>query len=249
MVLKVLSEVLVKLQPLVESNIIRPRKANPWVISPSIYTQNEEKVLCRLQIDELLDVYDIEVNTQKELGNYWRRGHCSPSCAFACAAPLKVGVEVTRLFYDKLRGDGWQHGSPYMNDLAVSRKRTVSENKSKCTKLVAAGDHPEGPRIKRPRHFSQAETNPQDTTPSEEESVRREGDREDLGEPSVKATKSDDAKVNKQQWDVWSVENFEPEGKVAAKVCIPGTYCQKLHGNLFSCLRKVAMRWYRKRIL
>ena len=29
-------------------------------------------------------------------------------------------------------------------------------------------------------------------------------------ELSVKATKSDDAKVNKRQWDLWSVDNFVP---------------------------------------
>ena len=82
----------------------------------------------------------------------------------------------------------------------------------------------------------EAETNPWDTGPSEEKTIRQEGDCEELGEPSVKATKSNEAKVNEQQWDVWSVENFEPKGEGTAKVCIPGTYCRDLLGKLFNCL-------------
>ena len=51
--------------------------------------------------------------------------------------------------------------------------------------------------------------------------------------PSVKATKSDDAEVNEQQWDIWSMDSFNSVSDVAAKVCIMGTYSPKRHGRLF----------------
>ena len=86
---RVPGELLIKRDPLREHHLIKPCKTNPWVVAPSVFAPNKEKVLRRLQINKLLDVYNMEVATQKELSNYWCRSHCSPSCAFAQAAPLK----------------------------------------------------------------------------------------------------------------------------------------------------------------
>ena len=125
---RVSRKLLTEQRPLLESNLIEPCKTTLWVVAPSVFRSNDEKVICRLQIDELLDVYDMEVLTQKGLGNYWRRGHCSPSCTFARAVPLKVGIKVTCLFYDKLRRDDLPNDSLPVNDLAESCKRSVSDN-------------------------------------------------------------------------------------------------------------------------
>ena len=67
--------------------------------------------------------------------------------------------------------------------------------------------------------------------------------------PSVKAAKSNDAKVDIQQWDRWSVESFRPRNESPAMVCIPGSYCDARHGRLFDSLRRLALRWYRRNTL
>ena len=56
--------------------------------------------------------------------------HCAPSCAFAFAAPLKVLMEVGRLFYGKLRDDGWPTGLPPVNEPTQSQKRGCNEIKT-----------------------------------------------------------------------------------------------------------------------
>ena len=74
-------------------NLMELGSIAPWVKALSVFTPNGELVLQRLQVDELLDVYDVEVITQRKLGRHWQLGHCLPSCAFASAAPLKVAIE------------------------------------------------------------------------------------------------------------------------------------------------------------
>ena len=130
---RVTSELLAERKPLVESNLIDPCDTTSWVVAPSVFTSGDEKVIRRLQIDELLDVYEVEVVTQKELDKYWRCGHCLPSCAFAPAAPLKIGIEATRLFYQKLRYDDSSIDLPSENDFARPRKRSANDTSLEIT--------------------------------------------------------------------------------------------------------------------
>ena len=99
---KVTEAVIKERNPLEINNLLDPAIISLWVIAPSVFTKDGEKVMRRLQVDELLDVYDVEVLTQRELGKHWRCGQCSSSGAFALAAPLKVAIEASRLFYSKL---------------------------------------------------------------------------------------------------------------------------------------------------
>ena len=65
----------------------------------------------------------------------------------------------------------------------------------------------------------------------------------------MKATKSNDVKVNEQQWDVWSVNNYHPGPGETAQVCIPGSYCSTKHGKLFEGVCCLAILWYQHKIL
>ena len=221
-------------------------------MAPSVFTANDEKVIRRVQVDEPLDVYDVEILTQKELGNYWRLGHCSPSFAFARAAPLKVGIEAARLFFGKLRENDALSGQPCLNDLAQSRKRQVSEQgKEDQLKLIESShDHsPTGSSIKRAKRESTLVTDGRLKAGIDGGQIKVEHLTASQTGPSVKATKSDDAEVNERQWDEWSVDSFASVGEESAKVCVAGTYSSKLHGRFFRGLRSLALRWYRKRIL
>ena len=109
-------------------NLVDPEVTSPWIKSPSVFSKDGELVMRRLQIDELLDVYNTEVTTQRELGTCWRSSHCTPSYAFAFAAPLKVLMEIGQLFYHKLIDDGWPITFPPVNESTSTRKRRCEEN-------------------------------------------------------------------------------------------------------------------------
>ena len=210
-------------------------------------------MLCRLQIDELLDIYDTEVSTQKELGRCWRASYCSPRCAFVGAAPLKVLMEVGRLFYGKLDEDGWAVCSAPVNENGDPRKRghiDLTVLSSTGVGSLSSSEVTEGQASKRPRLHSGTTSLCSD---AEYVSVAvttgdQEGVVESLG-PAVKATKNDDAKVVPKQWDIWSVDNFQPVNSKSGMVCVAGSYCEHQHGHLFDCLQGLAVRWYRKRTL
>ena len=125
---KVSPELLKLRKPLSGSNLILPGNNVPWVRAPSVFTEGDELVVRWLQIDEMLDIYDVEVATQKELGTCWRLGQWSPSYAFTNAAPLKVLMAVGRLFYNRLRLDGMPLGLPRVNENAASHKRAIVES-------------------------------------------------------------------------------------------------------------------------
>ena len=66
-------------------NLIDPKVVSPWVKAPSVFTTKDgEFIRRRLQVDELLDIYNAEVITQRELGNCWRSSLCSKLCFFFC---------------------------------------------------------------------------------------------------------------------------------------------------------------------
>ena len=164
-------------------------------------------------MDELLDVYDVEVLTQRELGKHWRRGQYSSSGAFALAAPLKVAIEASHLFYSKLQCDGWGSSSVPVNDLIGARKRSNSDERD----TISTGSDMENdstscrtPRSKKIKILSgELVFSKEPPTGYLANAVNGLVDQDSsLVKLSVKATKSDDTKVNEKQWDIWSVHNF-----------------------------------------
>ena len=131
-----------------------------------------------------------------------------------------------------------------MNDLAKSRKRSVIDNnlesKTSCNNLTNTiyGDRPS---IKRPRQSIERATEVHETSASTDGEMQLKSNSNKQTGPSVKATKSDDAEDNEQQWDVWSVDSFRPSSEETAKVCIVGTYSPEQHGKLFQGLCRIAM--------
>ena len=179
-------------------------------------------------MDELLDVYDVEVLTQRELGKHWRLGQCSLSCAFALAAPLKVAIEASRLFYSKLQSDRWGAHLLPVNDLIGAHKRANSDERDAISRAHKRANSDERDAIST---GSDVDNNPTSyRTPRSKKIKILSGELVFSKEPptgylanavnglvdqdsslvklSVKATKSDDTKVNEKQWDIWSVHNF-----------------------------------------
>ena len=70
--------------------------------------------------------------------------------------------------------------------------------------------------------------------------------------PSQIAAKRDDAPVDVENWDRWSVDNFRPpesdKGR-APLVCKAGSYSRDHHGRLFDALRAILLRRVRRNAL
>ena len=94
------------------------------MVTTSFFAGNEP-VIQKVQSDELMDAYDMEVSLQKALGSFWRRGYISSSLAFVHTAPLKVLAILGRSFFGKLWDNGWINAETSGYDKAVSQKRAV----------------------------------------------------------------------------------------------------------------------------
>ena len=74
-------------------------------------------------------------------------------------------------------------------------------------------------------------------------------------ETGVKAVKNDDAKVDEDGWDIWSVNSFELmvsntlDVVCSAKVCVIGSFSKKNHGRFFIAWRLLMYRVYRRRLI
>ena len=158
---------------------------------------------------------------------------------------MKVVVEATPLFYDKLREDGWADPLQSVHDSTSALKRANADTivHTDCNGTDTCHDTPTH-KDKCPRVSLEAS--------SRSSLGRKAGDMpqmitklpEETNGPSVKAAKNNDAKVKEQQWDVWSVNNFYSESGEIAKICIPGSYCTLKHGKLFGSLCCLALCWY-----
>ena len=68
--------------------------------------------------------------------------------------------------------------------------------------------------------------------------------------PSVKATKNDDAQVDPTQWNLWCVDQFDPEDLDSTPlVCVAGSFSEEKHGRLFKAMRSWMHKLYRRRVL
>ena len=160
---------------------------------------------------------------------------------------MKVAIELGHLFFNKLQSDGWLSSSPPVNDLIESCKRPNDDNRV----LNLTGNENEG-------HYEclgvaatskKVKVTPLNGVVGEEGhdpeinvlSTSKELPSGSLTELSVKATKSDNAKVNERQWGIWSVNNFVPAHNSTSKICVSGTYCATNHGRLFKDLQALAL--------
>ena len=125
-----------------------------------------------------------------------------------------------------------------VNDLIGACKRVDGNDRDKSSAgIEVAVDHSllRMPKNKKLKSGSKAEQLKEETTSLDPvlDLTAKIIQATHLDGPSVKATKSDGATVNEQQWNIWSVDNFKPPGAAVAKVCIPGSYCATKHGQLF----------------
>ena len=181
---------------------------------------------------ELMLAYDVEEGVQRALVSYAKHTNVQLTREFVMEAPLKVlhTVSQIRNKWDAKAGLGLNQ-------------------ESKCEDLRGGVKEPSGIR-KRMREDKEGEGTP----------AKQSCQQEPLTEGSTKgssqvATKNDDAPVDVSDWDIWTVNKFEPlavvysKGKVNARVmfkennpatalvCVSRTYNPEMHGCLFDALQ------------
>ena len=198
-----------------------PRVKSVAVEFGSVF-KHDQLVLRKITDREMMEVYDLEIPTQKALQAFWAAEGVTASRAFCSAAPAK-------LLRSAARAALLVSGSVTILDLGVDNRKEKPDLTTK-----AAGVR-----------FDPAEV-PRFGYEADPAAANGSG----TAKPDVKAVKSDDAKVDSSQWDLWCVNHFDAENlSKPPLVCIPGSYSDAKHGRLFSALRGWMHRIYRRRVV
>ena len=201
----------------------------PWknkrcqVRTTSVFTK-DELIDRLLTIKEWMDIYDIELLTQASLLKLQSKresGECSLS--FISQIPIKV---LRMIAMSVVEGDL----SPIENDRFD--EKSLDSCDSNATILV--------------NNISNINIDDDDSVGSlDGQSLAGEAS---VGSATDVAARPDDAEADIQDWDKWSVESFTPIKDQIPLVC-NGVYNQTLHEPLFTSLRKLLIRRYRKNVL
>lgn len=168
---------------------IPPQKRNLRLAVPSCFTRDPTLLVERdISDKELMSAYDIEEGVQKALVSYAKHTKTQLTREYVMEAPLKVLHAVSRLIRDK-----WDAGSGCMGKQDIE-----------CDDILEEGNELVGSRKRR-----------REDKDDERSSVKQTCQKGSVMEGSSKsnsqiATKSDDAPVDVTDWDIWTVNNYEP---------------------------------------
>ena len=205
---------------------VPPRVKSIAVEFGSVYKQ-DQLVLRTITDKEMMEVYDLEIPTQKALQSFWSSEGVKATRAFCSAAPAK-------LLRSAARAALLVSGSVTILDLGVDNRNKKGDLKN------VTGDHIDPSAV--PRYGY--ETDSKAGGEKEVDSVVNDS------KPAVKAVKSDDAKVDSAQWDLWCVDHFDASSlSKPPMVCVPGTFSEEKHGRLFNALRGWMHKLYRRRVV
>ena len=175
---------------------------------------------------EMMEVYDVEIPTQTALRKFWKKESVTASRAFCCAAPAKLLRTAARTVL-------LATGSVTILDLNV-------DNRSAAEKLKTAPSVTVDPKAA-PKFGYEADS------PSTKTETKLPSEPSMPSQPSVKATKNDDAQVDPTQWNLWCVDQFDPDDLASTPlVCVAGSFSEEKHGRLFKAMRSWMHKLYRR---
>ena len=231
--------------------VLSPKDRAPFgqptfvVDAPCVFSKNKT-VVREATIRELLDVYDVELSVQDALHDFWDSSGVTPSRSFVHQAPVKVllgpGLQLLRAL-DPPRPSEGDLDVPVPDILLQNEVSDPSSPPSSGVDMGLAGVSP--------------------TTDASSPTVAPNGhprfgmEQDELGasslpsEQNLQAVKHDDAEVNVEDWDVWTVNSYRPPDDSddnKPKICIPGTY-SPAHTRHFGFLRRLMLRAYKRRLL
>jgi hypothetical protein len=203
----------------------------PSVETYSVYTK--DTLVWRLVTEEeLLDIYDLELSVQSELKSFWAKTGSVSTRSYTDQVPVKVLRSVAMRLVSGLLAEG-DDASPSDSSVSLSDDSDVTLAMSNCRNT--------GPRSTEPT-----------SDMSDDDSIAGELhvlDHSDVNPELDKAAKADDAEAVAEDWDRWTVENFDGGPLVSKPLICTGSYDSALHQPFFDCLRGLMIRRYRRNIL
>ena len=204
------------------------------VAAPCCFAKSKGTLVERELTDkEMMCAYDIEEGIQTALSAASKFTRVPLSRSFVLEAPIKVLYTVSTAIIKEVEAAKTQRE---VNTGAQDLESSPPVGKSK-------GD----------------QTRKRALVPDDVVGIKKtKTHNEKASEVSQVATKNDDAPVNVEDWDIWSVNSYQhpsnvtgPDGNLRVNparvmVCIPGTYSQEKHGQLFDALRKLLLRQVRR---
>ena len=180
-----------------------------------------------ITLDELLDIYDIELLTQGELKRFWKRNDIKPTRAFVEQIPVKVlRALASRVTKALLKPVGHTDSNSVMSEdsNATQRINNVIANEE----ITATSD-----------------------CDTDDESLANElvGDvTEEVKVQDDKAACDDDKEADARDWDEWMVDNFTSEMDGQVGLICNKNYDPINHDRLFESFRSMLIRRYRKNV-
>ena len=184
-----------------------------------------------VSIDELLDIYDIELLIQGQLKSYWSSNNVKPTRSFVDQVPIKVLRSI---------------GSRLIKSLGPIQDDTDDDSHS-----LADSDVTLLCNNRRKPDIASAHLPLDDVIESDNESIANElmPDQHRSKDKVEKAACDDDKEADEKDWDVWTVENFGKGIEEKPGLICNGTYDESIHGPLFAAMRDLLIRRYRKNVL
>ncbi len=241
------------------------------VETPSVFASGENPLILRdATIVELMDIYDVECASQHALMKFWASENVEQSREFTQQAPVKVLFAAASRVLGilnpfRLPSSGDKDDCNDDNDgIAVPDIHLQSELSPSVGQGTSVGAtagsaaHPTregssdgvtvGPQSDTDGPIATPTASPPDSRPNTTHNFGMEPDLQ-VSEAHIKAAKNDDAEVNVENWDEWTVNSYVPNGPLQKPlVCIPGTLNDDTR-RLFSALRKGMLYAYKRRLL
>ncbi len=199
------------------------------VTAPSIFlprASTASQVVREVTIRELMDIYDLELSVQTSLLDFWTSSGANPSREFTQQTPMKALFGPASQILAALV-------SPPDATASVSTEEPVV-----LPDIILQSELPS----------PAPSADPTDTFGMEPDTPPAASGASDAT-PAIKAVKHDDAEVNVEEWDRWTVDNYHPPTPADAPIiCIPGTYNEDTK-HRFQVLRKFMLRAYKRRLL
>ena len=200
----------------------------PSVITFSVFDKTGP-VHRLITIEELLDIYDMELMVQAELKNFWKDQGVKPTRSFVDQVPIKVLRSLASRLVNELKPKPVLDQSE--DTSSIDSDTTVRHQNLKSIINAKQGDE-------------DIDYDTDDGSLANE--LLPDTDNKSLPD---RAACPDDKEADAEDWDIWMVENFvDLNSKKEGLVCT-GTYDKEAHAPFFEAFRKLLIRRYRKNVL
>jgi hypothetical protein len=204
----------------------------PSVETYSVYTK-DTPVQRLITEEELLDMYDLELGVQADLKSFWKRFGMTSTRSYVDQVPVKVLRSVAMRVVKGLASSAPAKLHPESGSVCSSAESDATFLMSNCRAPSSDIDDSIG-------------------SDSDDNSIAAElriDDSSVVNAESDKAAKDDDAEAVSEDWDRWTVENFECSSINSHPIVCTGVYDCATHQPFFDSLRELMIRRYRKNIL